>query len=163
MPGGLKTPSHIMSQRCCFPLLFLSQGQRGSRQTAEETLGPSRASLGECGGSYARAGRRSQVAASTWQGLSSFSLARSHYLSEGCNAGRKFFKRLNYYCFLCGCLHWSMKKALGVLEKRFVWMARLLGFIPLPPGGIWPISSGKWLIGARGFIRGLNVRCHRGD
>lgn len=32
-----------------------------------------------------------------------------------------------------------------------------------PPVGIWPISSGKWLIRTHGFIHGLNIRCHKGD
>lgn len=62
------------------------------------------------------------------------------------NAGRKFFKRLNYYCFLCGCLRWCMKKkALRALEKRFVWIAELLWFISPKSGfGQFPQESG-WL------------------
>lgn len=109
--GRLKDAQSWNESTAASLVSFFPRVREGQGRQQQSHWGHGRASLGERGGSYARAGRRSQVAASAWQGLSSFSLARSHYLSEGCNAGRKFFKRLNYYCFLCGCLRWSMKKS----------------------------------------------------
>jgi hypothetical protein len=130
------------------------------------------ASQGQPGDSRvdARQGRRgwcnerAQVAACFWQGpLLIFFGWVSLPVWKRCNAGRKFFKRLNYYCFLCGCLRWCMKKSFKGTWKEICLNSRVVVIHPLLPVGIWPISSGKWLIRTCGFIRGLNIRCHKGD
>lgn len=109
-------------------------------------------------------GSEAQVAACFWQELQLISLGWLWLpVWKRCNAGRKFFKRLNYYCFLCGCLRWCMKKSFKGTWKEICLNSRVVVIHLPPPVGIWPISSGKWLIRTHGFIHGLNIRCHKGD